>query len=90
MTELPLIRVQVESMRMVMLQALDARQQDLVAVFNAGLDQAITELPTKLAREIKAMSEDIMREAMNKALVEYWESGAGRNAIDTMIKKKFG
>lgn len=90
MNELPIVRVQVDAMRTSMLQVLDDRHQDLVAVFNAGLDQAIVELPGKLAREIKAISEDIMQEAMRKALTEYWESGAGRSAIDQMIAKKFG
>lgn len=90
MNEVPIIRIQIDSMRTSMLQVLEARHKDLVAVLNAGIDQAIVELPGKLAREIKAMSEDIMQEAIQNALKEYWESGAGRSAIDQMIAKKFG
>lgn len=71
------------------MQMLNDRHQDLLKCVSAGIDATITELPAKLAKEAHEMSKDIMEEAMRKALVEYWEHGAGREMIDASINEKF-
>ena len=86
---IPKIKIEVESMRHSIISMLDDRHTDLLKVVDAGIDAAIIELPPRLAKLAKEMSEDIMQEAMQKALNEYWNSGDGRDQIDTMIAKKF-
>lgn len=87
---LPVVRVQVESMRASIVSILNDRHQDLLACVSAGIDAAVTELPASLARQAKDISESYMREALEKAMKAYWESGAGRDALDAMIAKKVG
>jgi hypothetical protein len=89
MLEMPRIRIEVESMKTSIITCLNERHQDLIDTVNKGIDAAIVELPVSLARQAKSISEDVMHDALQKALTEYWESGKGRDLLDDMIHKKF-
>lgn len=89
MLEMPRIRIEVEDMKASIVSCLNDRHQDLIAVVNKGIDAAIVELPISLARQAKSISEDVMHEALQKALTNYWETGKGRDMLDEMIHKKF-
>lgn len=85
----PILRVEIESMKHTLMHAFEDRHQDLLAAANAGIDAAIAELPHRIALQAKELSESIILQAMEAALKEYWEQGAGREMIDEMLAKRF-
>jgi hypothetical protein len=54
---MPVLRVEIESMRHSIKTMLNDRHQDLLACVSAGIDAAITELPSQLAKMAKDVSE---------------------------------
>lgn len=86
---IPKIRIDIDSMRHGIISMLNDKHDDLLKCVNAGIDAALIELPMRVVREAKDMSEKYMIEALETALKEYWEHGQGRGLIDAAIEKKF-
>lgn len=85
----PMLRIQVDRMVDSITSMLDASHDDLMACVRAGVDAAVADLPRRIAARAKELSEEIVERALNKALEDYWTSGAGREQLDAMIAKKF-
>lgn len=85
---LPILRIQVDSMKHAIATVLDDRHHDLQQCIAAGIDAAIKELPNQIAQEARQMSRELMLDAMRQAITDYWQSGAGRKLVEQMVEQQ--
>lgn len=85
---LPILRIQVDSMKHAIASMLDDRHDDLQKCIAAGIDAAIKELPNQIAHDARQMSRELMLEAMRESITEYWQSGAGRKLVEQMVEQQ--
>lgn len=93
MTEMPVIRVELEGMRYQVLHALQSHNQQIEELVTAQLDKVIAEFDyASVVREVAARA---ITNAINKAVTTYFESGNGWKEItqvvqDTLDKRREG
>jgi len=89
MIDVPVMRLELQGMKLSMLTALQGRWSDMEHALNVGIDQAMTELPILIASRMKSAAIDAVDNAVREAVEEYFTSGEGAEKIHAYIAGKF-